>query len=63
MWGSTESVAYDVYLDDTEVRVEPSQMALLKTGIVARPPDNRYICITPQRGLTIKRSLHTCKSG
>ena len=33
--GSTESVGYDVYLDDTEVRIEPGKMALLKTCIVA----------------------------
>ena len=57
--GSPESIGYDVYLDDTEVQVEPGKMALLKTGIAARPPDNTYIRIAPRSGLTVKRSLHT----
>ena len=57
--GTDESIGYDVYLDETEVTIEPGQIQLLPTGISVKPPPNSYIRIAPRSGLTVKRHLHS----
>ena len=54
-----ESIGYDLFLDEAEVRIPPGDTAKLPTGIAARAPSGTYIRIAPRSGLTIKNHVHT----